>query len=159
MLKTGEMSQDEQKKKISELAKRIAQLEIDLKKEQADTAILSKEILDQKELSRNQQAQLQKEVMHYKDSLGKLEAKVKQLEIDKNQLQQNVFKLTDTNKQLERDMLMIAPIVEEKDRMIAEQNNMIKQMKDQFESEKLKQREEYMRAFNKMKEELAMIRS
>ena len=53
MLKTGEMSQDEQKKKISELAKRIAQLEIDLKKEQADTAILSKEILDQKELSRS----------------------------------------------------------------------------------------------------------
>jgi hypothetical protein len=35
-------------------------------------------------------------------------------------------------------MLMIAPIVEEKDRLIAEQNNMIKQMKDQFESEKLK---------------------
>jgi hypothetical protein len=49
-----------------------------------------------------------------------------------------VFKLTETNKQLERDMLMIAPIVEEKDRLIAEQNNMIKQMKDQFESEKLK---------------------
>jgi hypothetical protein len=36
---------------------------------------------------------------------------------------------------------------------------MIKQMKDQFESEKLKQREEYMRAFNRMKEELAMVRS
>jgi hypothetical protein len=36
---------------------------------------------------------------------------------------------------------------------------MIKQMKDQFETEKLKQREEYMRAFNRMKEELAMVRS
>jgi len=120
MLKSGEMSQDEQKKKISELAKRVAQLEIDIKKEQADSAILSKEILDQKENSRNQLAQLQKEVMHYKDTLGKLEGKCKQLEIDKNQLQQNVFKLTETNKQLERDMLMIAPIVEEKDRLIAE---------------------------------------
>ncbi len=31
-------------------------------------------------------------------------------------------------------------------------------MKDQFEAEKMKQREEYMRAFNKMKEELQMIR-
>lgn len=89
----------------------------------------------------------------------KLEAKMKQLEIEKNQLQQNVFKLTETNKQLERDMLMIAPIVEEKDRLIGEQNNMIKQMRDQFETDKLKQREEYMRAFNRMKEELAMVRS
>jgi hypothetical protein len=35
-------------------------------------------------------------------------------------------------------MLMIAPIVEEKDRLIGEQNNMIKQMRDQFETEKLK---------------------
>ena len=84
---------------------------------------------------------------------------MKQLEIEKNQLQQNVFKLTETNKQLERDMLMIAPIVEEKDRLIGEQNNMIKQMRDQFETDKLKQREEYMRAFNRMKEELAMVRS
>jgi septal ring factor EnvC (AmiA/AmiB activator) len=97
--------------------------------------------------------------MHYKDTMVKLEAKVKQFEIEKNQLQQNVFKLTETNKQLERDMLMIAPIVEEKDRLIGEQNNMIKQMRDQFETEKLKQREEYMRAFNRMKEELAMVRS
>ncbi len=55
-------------------------------------------------------------------------------------------------------MLMIAPIVDEKDRLIAEQNNTIKQMKEQFESDKLKQREEYMRAFNRMKEELAMVR-
>jgi hypothetical protein len=31
-------------------------------------------------------------------------------------------------------------------------------MKEQFESDKLKQREEYMRAFNRMKEELAMVR-
>ena len=31
-------------------------------------------------------------------------------------------------------------------------------MKDQFETDKLKQREEYMRAFNRMKEELAMVR-
>ena len=36
---------------------------------------------------------------------------------------------------------------------------MIKQMRDQFEGDKLKQREEYMRAFNRMKEELAMVRS
>jgi wobble nucleotide-excising tRNase len=50
----------------------------------------------------------------------KVEAKVKGLELEKNQLQQNVFKLTETNKQLERDMLMIAPIVEEKDRLIVE---------------------------------------
>ena len=56
-------------------------------------------------------------------------------------------------------MLMIAPIVEEKDRLIGEQNNTNKQMRDQFETEKLKQREEYMRAFNRMKEELAMVRS
>ena len=56
-------------------------------------------------------------------------------------------------------MLMIAPIVEEKDRLIGEQNNMIKQMRDQFETEKLKQREEYMRAFNRMKEELSMVRA
>ena len=56
-------------------------------------------------------------------------------------------------------MMMIAPIVEEKDRQIVEQNNMIKQMKEQFEGEKMKQREEYMRAFNKMKEELNLIRS
>ena len=97
--------------------------------------------------------------MHYKDTMGKLEAKMKQLDIEKNQLQQSVFKLTETNKQLERDMLMIAPIVEEKDRLIGEQNNTIKQMRDQFETEKLKQREEYMRAFNRMKEELAMVRS
>ena len=97
--------------------------------------------------------------MHYKDAMGKLEAKVKLLDIEKNQLQQSVFKLTETNKQLERDMLMIAPIVEEKDRLIGEQNNTIKQMRDQFETEKLKQREEYMRAFNRMKEELAMVRS
>ena len=97
--------------------------------------------------------------MHYKDAMVKLEAKVKMLDIEKNQLQQSVFKLTETNKQLERDMLMIAPIVEEKDRLIGEQNNMIKQMRDQFETEKLKQREEYMRAFNRMKEELAMVRS
>lgn len=55
-------------------------------------------------------------------------------------------------------MLMIAPIVDEKDRLIAEQNNMIKQMKEQYETDKLKQREEYMRAFNRMKEELAMVR-
>jgi len=32
-------------------------------------------------------------------------------------------------------------------------------MRDQFETDKLKQREEYMRAFNRMKEELAMVRS
>jgi len=30
--------------------------------------------------------------------MGKLEAKVKQLDIEKNQLQQSVFKLTETNK-------------------------------------------------------------
>jgi len=45
------MSQDEQRKKLSEFSKRVAQLEIDLKKEQTETANLSKEILDQKQLS------------------------------------------------------------------------------------------------------------
>jgi hypothetical protein len=41
--------------------------------------------------------------MHYKDTMVKQEAKVKQFEIEKNQLQQNVFKLTETNKQLDRE--------------------------------------------------------
>ncbi len=58
--------------------------------------------------------------------MTKLESKCKQLEVDKTGLQQQVFKLTETNKQLERDMMMIAPIVEDKDRQIVEQNNMIK---------------------------------
>ena len=52
-------------------------------------------------------------------------------------------------------MRMVAPIVEEKDRFIAEQNMTIKQLKEQFERDKVAMREEYMRAFNKMKEELA----
>lgn len=36
---------------------------------------------------------------------------------------------------------------------------MIKQMKDQHESEKNVQREEYLRAFNRLKEEMTMLRS
>ena len=51
-------------------------------------------------------------------------------------------------------MRMIAPIIEEKDRFIAEQQNTIKQLKEQFEREKMAQREEYVRAFNRMKDEL-----
>lgn len=49
---------------------------------------------------------------------------------------------------------MIAPVVEQKDRLIAEQQQTIKQLKEQFERDKLSQREEYMRAFNRMKDEL-----
>ncbi len=46
MLKAGDLTHDEQKKKVSELSKRVFLLESELKNEKEENAILSKEILD-----------------------------------------------------------------------------------------------------------------
>jgi len=49
MLKAGDLTHDEQKKKVTEMNKRIYMLEQELKNERDDNASLSKELLDQKE--------------------------------------------------------------------------------------------------------------
>jgi hypothetical protein len=49
MLKAGDLTHDEQKKKVTEMNKRLYMLEQDLKNERDENASLSKELLDQKE--------------------------------------------------------------------------------------------------------------
>jgi hypothetical protein len=49
MLKAGDLTHDEQKKKVSDMSKRIYVLEQELKNEKDENASLAKELLDQKE--------------------------------------------------------------------------------------------------------------
>lgn len=51
------------------------------------------------------------------------------------------------------------PVLVLKDKQIEEMTAMIKMMKEQFEIEKQKQREEYMRAFMKLREEMQSMKS
>ena len=46
------------------------------------------------------------------------------------------------------------PVLVLRNKQIEEMTAMIKMMKEQFETEKQKQREEYMRAFMKLREEM-----
>lgn len=77
MLKAGDLTHDEQKKKVTEMNKRIYMLEQDLKNERDENASLSKELLDQKEQFRINSTQVYKEVSHYKETITKLEATIK----------------------------------------------------------------------------------
>jgi hypothetical protein len=137
MLKAGDMTQDDQKKKVSDMSKRLFLLEQELKGEKEDNASLTKELLDQKEQFKINSSNVYKEVSHYKDTIVKLEGRIKQLDLDKQQLHQNYLKQQEVYNQLEKDMRMIAPVVEQKDRFIQEQQMTIKQLKEQFERDKL----------------------
>lgn len=106
--------------------KRLYLMESELKSVKDENASLSKELLDQKEQFKLNSTNVYKEVSHYKDTIVKLEARIKQLDLDKQQLHQNFLKQQDVYNQLEKDMRMIAPVVEQKDRFIAEQQMTIK---------------------------------
>lgn len=77
MLKAGDLTHGEQKKKVAELNKKIYMLEQDLKNERDENASLSKELLNQKEQHKINSSQVYKEVSHYKETITKLEANIK----------------------------------------------------------------------------------
>ncbi len=77
MLKAGDLTHGEQKKKVAEMNKKIYMLEQELKNERDENASLSKELLDQKEQFKMNSAQVYKEVSHYKETITKLEANIK----------------------------------------------------------------------------------
>ena len=70
-------------------------MESELKSVKDENASLSKELLDQKEQFKLNSTNVYKEVSHYKDMIVKLEARIKQLDLDKQQLHQNFLKQQD----------------------------------------------------------------
>lgn len=159
LLKTGEMSQDELKKKLAETMRKLHTAEEDIKKEKLQTELLTKECMTEKEEAQRQVALMQKEGSYYRDTIKKLEQKSKEDSADKTSLQQAYSKLQEAKFALEQDLRGLEPILIHKDKQLMDLGAFIQQLKGLHEKEKVEQREEYLRSFQRMKDEIASLRS
>ena len=159
MLKTGEMSQDELRRRIAELAKKLKSTEEDLKKEMEENELMVKDLQNNEEQYQKNIQQMIKEASHYKETITKMEGRVKTVEIEKGVVQANNTKLQEEKFALEDELRSLNPILIHKDKVIEDLNVFVKQLKELAEQEKNEQREEYMRAFGKLKAEIAGLRT
>ncbi|TNV87373.1 hypothetical protein FGO68_gene4873 [Halteria grandinella] len=159
LLKSGEMSQDELKKKLAETMKKLHTAEEQIKQEKQMTELLTKECMQEKEEAQRQVALMQKEGSYYRDTIKKLEQKSKEDSADKVSLQQAYSKLQEAKFAIEQDLRTLEPILIHKDKQLMDLGAFIQQLKGLHEKEKTEQREEYLRAFQRMKDEISTLRS
>ncbi len=74
-------------------------------------------------------------------------------------MQKAYQELFEEKKLLEADFNQLQPILISRDKQIEDLNSHMRQLKEQSEKEKLQQREEYLRAFNKLKDEINASRA
>lgn len=74
-------------------------------------------------------------------------------------LQQAYSKLQEAKFAIEQDLRTLEPILIHKDKQLMDLGAFIQQLKGLHEKEKTEQREEYLRAFQRMKDEIATLRS